>query len=97
MEIKEAFGQALKQARLSKGLTQEDFSDVSSRTYVSTLERAIFSPTIEKVDEIANFMNIHPLTLITLMYINKDKKINLEKLVDLIRVEISSINSKSHL
>jgi len=93
MEINEAFGQALKQARLAKGLTQEDFSDVSSRTYISTLERAIFSPTIDKVDNLSNYMNIHPLTLLTLAYLNKDKKMNIDKLEKLIREEILSINS----
>lgn len=91
MEIKEAIGLALKQVRRAKGLTQEDFSEVSSRTYVSTLERAIFSPTIEKIDDISNFMNIHPLTLITLAYLNKDKKMNIDKLEKLIRDEISMI------
>jgi transcriptional regulator with XRE-family HTH domain len=88
MEIKEAIGLALKQLRRAKGLTQEDFSEVSSRTYVSTLERAIFSPTIEKIDDISNFMNIHPLTLITLAYLHKDKKMNIDKLEKLIRDEM---------
>nr|WP_294839887.1 helix-turn-helix transcriptional regulator [uncultured Methylotenera sp.] len=92
MEINEAFGQALKQARLAKGLTQEDFSDVSSRTYISTLEREIFSPTIDKVDGLSNYMNIHPLTLLTLTYLNKDKKLHIDKLEKLIREQISSIN-----
>ncbi len=49
MELKQAFGQALKQLRMSQGLTQEDFSDVSSRTYLSTLERGLKSPTIDKL------------------------------------------------
>ena len=39
MNLKQGFARALKQARKQKGLSQESFSDVSSRTYVSTLER----------------------------------------------------------
>ena len=38
MDIKDAFAIALKQARTANKLTQEDFSDISSRTYVSSLE-----------------------------------------------------------
>jgi hypothetical protein len=38
MEIKESFGLALQRARKSKEITQEDFSNISSRIYVSTLE-----------------------------------------------------------
>ena len=53
MELKQAFGAALKKLRSERKLSQEDFSDVSSRTYLSTLERGLKSPTIEKVDELA--------------------------------------------
>lgn len=48
MDIKEVFVSALKHARHTHGLTQEDFSDVSSRTYVSTLERGLKNPTLDK-------------------------------------------------
>lgn len=68
MNIKEAFGTALKQARRAKRLTQEDFSSVSSRTYVSTLERGLKNPTLDKIEDLAGVIGIHPLTLITLAY-----------------------------
>lgn len=62
MAIKEAFGAALKARRLEQGLTQEDFSDVSSRTYLSTLERGRKCPTLEKVSDLACVLQVHPLT-----------------------------------
>ena len=68
MEIKQAFGKALQTYRKIKGLTQEDFSEVSSRTYLSTLERGLKSPTLEKVDELAEVLEIHPLTLLIKTY-----------------------------
>ena len=43
MKLSKGFPQALKKARKAKGLSQEDFSDVSSRTYVSTLERGLYT------------------------------------------------------
>jgi transcriptional regulator with XRE-family HTH domain len=68
MDIKEAFATALKQARTASRLTQEDFSNLSSRTYVSTLERGLKNPTLDKIEDLASVMGIHPLTLITLAY-----------------------------
>lgn len=64
----EGFGSALSSIRQARGLTQEDFSDVSSRTYVSTLERGLKSPTLEKVDRIASKLRVHPATLLVLGY-----------------------------
>jgi transcriptional regulator with XRE-family HTH domain len=59
---------ALKTVRKARGLSQEAFSDVSSRTYLSTLERDLKSPTLMKLTELCSVMEIHPLTLLTLAY-----------------------------
>jgi transcriptional regulator with XRE-family HTH domain len=63
------FGTGLQRARKSRNLTQEDFSDVSSRTYLSSLERGIKAPTITKIDEIATVIGVHPLSLIAYAYL----------------------------
>jgi transcriptional regulator with XRE-family HTH domain len=91
MEIKEAFASALKQARKARGLTQEDFSEVSSRTYISTLERGIKSPTIEKIDVLAQTLGIHPLTLLTLTYMIDREDSNPTTLTDVIEKEINQL------
>jgi len=49
-------------------LSQEAFSNVSSRTYMSSLERDLKSPTLKKLGELCEVMEIHPLTLLTLAY-----------------------------
>ena len=59
---------ALKRARRATGKVQEDFDLISSRTYVSTLERGLKSPTLQKVDELAQVLGLHPLTLLSLAY-----------------------------
>ncbi len=69
MDIKKSLGLAIKKSRKTKKLTQEGFSEISSRTYVSTLERGLYSPTVEKVDALAKVIGIHPLTLLTLTYL----------------------------
>jgi transcriptional regulator with XRE-family HTH domain len=69
------FSEALRTARNARRLSQEAFSLASSRTYVSSLERGLKSPTLKKVDELAEVLDIHPLTLLALSYINnKDQK-----------------------
>lgn len=53
-------------------MSQEAFSDVSSRTYMSTLERDLKSPTLNKLTELCEVMEVHPLTLLTLAYAGND-------------------------
>lgn len=59
---------ALKTVRKARGLSQEAFSDVSSRTYMSSLERDLKNPTLNKLAELCQVMDVHPLTLLTLAY-----------------------------
>jgi transcriptional regulator with XRE-family HTH domain len=94
MQLKQAFAKALKQARKAQGLTQEDFSEVSSRTYMSTLERGIKSPTIEKIDLIAGAMQLHPLTIVSLAYLAQNHKITPESLMLQVAEELKQIQKK---
>jgi len=68
MSLRIGLADALRHVRYAKGLSQEDFSEVSSRTYMSSLERGLKSPTLEKISHLAQVMGIHPLTLLTLAY-----------------------------
>jgi len=65
---KNEFGSALRKIRKLKGISQEDFSEQSSRTYVSTLERSLKSPTLSKIEELSAVLGIHPLTLLFFSY-----------------------------
>ena len=68
MKTRTALGKAIKEIRAARNLTQEDFSLVSSRTYLSTLERGVKSPTLDKIESLSATMKVHPLTLLTLAY-----------------------------
>jgi len=68
MDINQAFGKALREIRRSKGLSQEKMARAASRVYISSLERGLKSPTLITVEMIANELEIHPLTLLTLAY-----------------------------
>jgi len=63
-----SLAKALRTIRKARGLSQEAFSDVSSRTYMSSLERNLKSPTLHKLTELCEVMEVHPLTLLTLAY-----------------------------
>ncbi len=91
MKTRHKFGKALKLTRKAKGLTQEDFSIISSRTYMSTLERAIYSPTLDKIDGLAETLNVHPLTLLTLSYLPTKNKKKLDVLLKKVTKQINEI------
>jgi len=74
VELKSAFGTVLRWLRVKRGRTQEDFSTLSSRTYISTLERGLYAPTIEKLDDLAAVLGVHPITLIVGSYALKDNR-----------------------
>ena len=84
---------ALKTARKARGLSQEAFSDVSSRTYLSTLERGLKSPTLSKLSALCEVMEIHPLTLLTLAYAG-DKESSITRLQAQVQSEIALLLKK---
>ena len=91
MRLKEAVGITLKKIRTLRGLSQEDFSIVSSRTYLSSLERGLKSVTLEKLEEIATVLNVHPSTIVVMAYSIKNPSITHNELLDNIRREIDKL------
>jgi transcriptional regulator with XRE-family HTH domain len=66
MSLKNAFAAVLKAMRSGKGLTQRNLAEVSSRTYVSKLERGQSSPTLEIIAALSGQLNVNPLTLVAI-------------------------------
>ncbi len=96
--VANSFPQALKKTRTALRLPQEAFSLVSSRTYVSSLERGLQSPTLNKVDSLAAQINIHPLTMLALSYVESQRKSDADVLLDSIRAELHMLldQAESH-
>lgn len=88
MELGQAFGIALKRYRIRANLSQEAFSAVSSRTYISTIERGLKNPTLEKVNEIACVLSVHPLTILASCYLMYDTALTIDDLFTIIREEL---------
>ncbi|MFU7416676.1 helix-turn-helix domain-containing protein [Ectopseudomonas oleovorans] len=93
MAEKNSLAMALRTVRKARGLSQEAFSDVSSRTYLSSLERDLKSPTLNKLAELCEVMEIHPMTLLALAYAGDAKGVDL--LVERVRREIAELKDAS--
>jgi transcriptional regulator with XRE-family HTH domain len=91
MDMRQAFGRALKGRRQARQLTQEDFSDVSSRTYLSTLERGMKCPTLDKVVELASVLGVHPLTLIAESFLVLEPGQTIETLLAVVQHEAQQV------
>lgn len=88
MELNDAFAEALRSMRQRRGLTQEDFVMVTSRAYMSLLERGLRCPTLEKIEELASVMQIHPISLIVECYLNRDPDIDLKEIFKMVRTDL---------
>ncbi|MCJ8521152.1 helix-turn-helix domain-containing protein [Pseudorhizobium tarimense] len=66
MEIRQTFARNLRIARQAKGLSQEEVAHRAGidRTYISSLEREVYSPTIDVVERLAQAMEMDPLDLL---------------------------------
>jgi len=89
-----AIGQSLKLLRKAKSLTQEDFYEVSGRTYISQIERGVKAPTIDKVDTLAEVLTVHPLSLLTAAYLPKLQKKHIQQLLRQIEKELIELIEK---
>ncbi|KVW42646.1 hypothetical protein WK94_18555 [Burkholderia ubonensis] len=81
-------GAALRMLRQAKGVSQEDFGVVSSRTYVSAVERGLKSPTLGKIEQLAEVLGVHPLTLLATAYLNEYSQKGVEATLSELRSEL---------
>jgi transcriptional regulator with XRE-family HTH domain len=66
MEIREVFARNLRKARLAQGLSQEELAHRAEidRTYISSLERCVYSPGIDVIDKLARVLNMQAADLL---------------------------------
>ena len=92
-----SFAKALRMARHARGVSQEEFDTISSRTYISALERGIKQPTITKVDALAAVLGLHPLTLLALSYADKHAGVEMKRLLDLVQAQLEELSQANQL
>ncbi|WP_428413658.1 helix-turn-helix domain-containing protein [Pararhizobium sp.] len=66
MEIRETFAKNLRRLRQSKGLSQEELAHRADldRTYISSLERSIYSPSIDVVYRLSTVLGVEAADLL---------------------------------
>ncbi|SDR80007.1 Transcriptional regulator, contains XRE-family HTH domain [Halopseudomonas sabulinigri] len=92
MDLKQAFGVALRQLRNKRNLSQEDFSDISSRTYMSSLERGLKSPTIDKIQQISDVLEIHPVSIMVATYLAGNPGTTIEALFERVESDLDVVD-----
>lgn len=95
MDLRRNLARSLKLARKVRGFTHERLSEVSGRTYVSEIERGLKNPTVEKLAELAQAMGLHPLTLLTVTYLNHLREQDLNTLQDRVNKEVKMLLMKA--
>jgi transcriptional regulator with XRE-family HTH domain len=65
-DLKQAFGSVIRELREEKGLSQQELADYSEvdRTYISDLERGLYSPTLNVIYKLAEVLKIQPHKLL---------------------------------
>ncbi|MFS8037142.1 helix-turn-helix domain-containing protein [Xanthobacter sp. AM11] len=66
MEIREVFARNLRALRQARGLSQEELAHRAGidRTYVSSLERCVYSASIDVVDQLAQVLEVEAADLL---------------------------------
>ena len=74
MDMRRLVGRNVRRIRLAKGLTQEQFSDVSGFTqqYISGLESGQTNPTVVSLFELAQALGVEPTDLLKRIAKGKD-------------------------
>ncbi|MDH1558226.1 helix-turn-helix domain-containing protein [Pseudomonas chengduensis] len=91
MELKQAIGQAFKELRVSKGLPQEAAG--ASQSYISDVERGLKSPTIEKFNELATNIGVHPLIILAKGYLVAGTPETVDELLTLLKTELCDLEN----
>lgn len=89
MELNEALGLVIKNLRNSRELSQEGLGP--SQSYISAIERGKWKPSIEKIEQIAEVVGVHPLTLLVLAYQKQAPEQKPDELLKKIQREITSL------
>lgn len=95
MDLRRGLARSLRLVRKSRGFAQDQLSDVSGRTYLSEIERGIKNPTLEKLDELARAMNVHPLTILAIAYLPNLREQELDGLQSRVGKEAKALLAKA--
>jgi len=89
VELNSALGSVIKELRQAGGFPQENLGP--SQSYISAIERGKWKPSLDKIEQIAAILSVHPATLIVLAYMKQSSPEKADQLYDLIQAEVARL------
>jgi len=90
MTLKASFASVLRALRSKRNITQRDFAETTSRTYLSKLELGKSSITLDKLDQVSQRLELSPLTLLTLT-LSEEHGVPTSRLIHGLRTELTEL------
>ncbi|PCR97380.1 transcriptional regulator [Pseudomonas fluorescens] len=89
LELKRAIGTSIKSYRLKRDIPQESLGP--SQPYISNLEAGRGSASIDKIEQMADVLGVHPMSIIVAGYLTSSEDANKDHLLERIRIELAEI------
>lgn len=89
MDFQTALGRAIRDVRTERKFTQESLTAFSSRSYLSEIENGKSEASLAKINELAKLIDIHPLAILTMAYLNFDETQNVNDVITTLKTEIA--------
>lgn len=89
LELKRAIGNSIKSYRLKREISQESLGP--SQPYISNLEAGRGSTSLDKIEQMADVLGVHPISIIVAGYLTSNEHANKEQLLERIQTELAEI------
>lgn len=89
LELKRAIGAFIKSYRLKRDISQESLGP--SQPCISNLEAGKGSASLNKIEQIADVLGVHPISIIVAGYLTSNEYADKEQLLERIRIELAEI------
>lgn len=90
MTLRTSFSTVLRALRAKRNISQRDFGDTASRTFLSKLEGGRASPTLDKLEQISQRLDLSPLSLLTLT-LSADSGLSVNDLIKALKAEMEGL------
>lgn len=89
MELNDALGLVIKELRQQREIPQEGLGP--SQSYISAIERGKWKPSLEKIEQIAAILSVHPASLLILAYLRQASAGEADQILNCIQTEIEEL------
>ena len=89
LELKQAIGTSIRSYRLKRDVSQESLGP--SQPYISNLEAGRGSASLDKIEQMAEVLGVHPISIIFAGYLISNDDANKDELIERIRIELAEI------